>query len=241
MLFVQIKHFQGQLERRLRSCVHHQTSPKCSMKVSLEEFSDPDKAKTQINIVRKKLWEVIPDTVKELPWKKAENILLERLIFLGQNALKWTLITFFISSALSDVIISISRNQELMIPFGLFVGYLTADFIKDISKELFRCSEVYFTLHYSHQLSIYFFISCMLKFIFSIIDLLAACVWNINRTKDWSGTLWALLASLFLLSFSLQILRYNHGFFFCIWQMVGWCNFCGCGEKKEIKAMERFT
>uniref|UniRef100_A0A2N9F235 Uncharacterized protein n=1 Tax=Fagus sylvatica TaxID=28930 RepID=A0A2N9F235_FAGSY len=136
-----IKHFQGQLERRLRSCVHHQTSPKCSMKVSMEEFSDPDKAKTQINIVRKKLWEVIPDTVKELPWKKAENILLERLIFLGQNALKWTLITFFISSALSDVIISISRNQELMIPFGLFVGYLTADFIKDISKELFRCSE----------------------------------------------------------------------------------------------------
>ncbi|KAK7852453.1 uncharacterized protein LOC111997062 [Quercus suber] len=136
-----IKHFHGQLQRHSRSCVHHQTFPTCSMKLSMKEFSDSNKFKTQINIVRKKLWEVIPDSVKEIPWKKAEDILLERLIFLGQKGLKWTLITLFIFSSLSDVIFSLSRNQELIIPLGLFVGCLMTDFIKETSQELFHHSE----------------------------------------------------------------------------------------------------
>lgn len=182
-LFVQIKHFHGQLQRHSRSCVHHQTFPTCSMKVSMKEFSDPNKFKTQINIARKKLWEVIPDSVKEIPWKKAEDILLEQLIFLGQKGLKWTFITLFIFSSLSDVIFSLSRNQELIIPFGLFVGCLMTDFIKETSQELFHHSEVYFTLHSSHQFSIFFIMSCIYFFYISHIFLLHVY----DRTKVWSG------------------------------------------------------
>lgn len=174
VLFVQIKHFHCQLRRHSRSCVHYQTFPTCSMKVSMREFRDPNKFKMQINIVRKKLWEVIPDSVKEIPWKKAEDILLERLIFLGQKGLKWTLITLFIFSSLSDVIFSFSRNQELIFPFGLFVGCLMTDFIKETSQELFRHSEVYFTLHSSHQLSIFFIISCI--FFFLIYHTFSCCM-----------------------------------------------------------------
>jgi len=74
---------------------------------------------------------------------------MERLLFLGQKALKWTLIILFVFSSLSDVIFSISRNQELMIPLGLFVGCLMTDFLKEISRELFRNTEVYFSMHSS--------------------------------------------------------------------------------------------
>jgi hypothetical protein len=149
---VQIKNFQGQpfeLRRSLRLCARRQISPTCSMKVSMAEFGEPKKVNMQISILREKLWEAIPDSVKEIPWKKAEKILIERLLFLGQKALKWTLIILFVFSSLSDVIFSISRNQELMIPLGLFVGCLMTDFLKEISRELFRNTEVYFSMHSS--------------------------------------------------------------------------------------------
>lgn len=122
------------------------------MKVSMAEFGEPNKVKMQINIVREKLWEATPDLVKEIPWKKAEKILLERLLFLGQKALKWTLVIFFVFGSLSDVLFSISRNQELIIPCGLFVGCLMTDFLKEISNELFGNSEVCFVVH-SHLFS----------------------------------------------------------------------------------------
>ncbi|XP_041021860.1 uncharacterized protein LOC121263127 isoform X2 [Juglans microcarpa x Juglans regia] len=128
-------------QRCLRLHGHHQLSPTCSMKVSMAEFGEPNKVKMQINVAREKLWEATPDSVKEIPWKKAEKILLERLLLLGQNTLKWTLVIFFIFSSLYDVIFSISRNQELIIPCGLFVGCLMTNFLKEISNELFRNSE----------------------------------------------------------------------------------------------------
>ncbi|KAF5461971.1 hypothetical protein F2P56_018027 [Juglans regia] len=129
-------------QRCLRLHGHHQLSPTFSMKVSMAEFGEPNKVKMQINVAREKLWEATPDSVKEIPWKKAEKILLERLLLLGQNALKWTLVIFFIFSSLSDVIFSISRNQELIIPCGLFVGCMMTNFLKEISNEVFRNSEM---------------------------------------------------------------------------------------------------
>ncbi|KAE8056997.1 hypothetical protein FH972_013722 [Carpinus fangiana] len=139
-----ITHFHGQpcqLQRSLRLRARRQTSPTCSMKASMAEFGEPKKVNMQISILREKLWEAVPDSVKEIPWKKAEKTLMERLLFLGQKALKWTLIVLFVFSSLSDVIFSISSNQELMIPLGLFVGCLMTDFLKEISHELFRNSE----------------------------------------------------------------------------------------------------
>lgn len=119
------------------------------MKAMMAEFGEPKKVNMQISILREKLWEAIPDPVKEIPWKKAEKILMERLLFVGQKALKWTLTILFVFSFLSDFIFSISRNQELMIPLGLFVGCMMTDFLKEISHELFCNSEVYFCMHSS--------------------------------------------------------------------------------------------
>lgn len=156
---VQTKHCLDQpcqLQSCFRSFVRHQPATACSMKASMAEFGEPNKIKMQISTVKEKLWEAIPDAVKEVPWKKAEKLLVERLLFLGQKALKWTLIILFIFSFFSNIIFSISRNQELIIPFGLFVGCLMTDFLKEISDELFQNSEVYFALHSSYLFTLPF-------------------------------------------------------------------------------------
>lgn len=108
----------------------------------MAQMSEPQKLKVQLGIVRDRLWEAVPHSVKEFPWRKAENVLLERLLFLGQKALKWSLVPLLIFSSLSDVVFSISRDQELMIPFGLLVGYLMTNFLRDTLHEFFRESEV---------------------------------------------------------------------------------------------------
>ncbi|KAI3880133.1 hypothetical protein MKW92_018414 [Papaver armeniacum] len=107
---------------------HRQTIIKCSAKVTgFGQFGDPNKLKMQ----------TFPEPVKEFPWKKAEDIMLQRLLFLGKEALKWLLITLFAFSSLSDILLSISKNKELLIPLGLFIGCVVSDIFKETSKELF--------------------------------------------------------------------------------------------------------
>jgi myb proto-oncogene protein len=89
-----------------------------------------------------KLREAMPSPVQEFPWRNAQYTLLDRLLLLVQEALKWSLVVYFIFSTLSDVVYTFSINRELIIPVGLFVGVLMADFSKEISLELFRGSEV---------------------------------------------------------------------------------------------------
>jgi myb proto-oncogene protein len=103
----------------------------------------------QIGIVKEKLKEAMPklieampSPVQEFPWRNAQHTLLDRLLLLVQEALKWSLVVYFIFSTLSDVVYTFSINRELIIPVGLFVGCLIADFSKEISLELFRGSEV---------------------------------------------------------------------------------------------------
>ncbi|KAK2660071.1 hypothetical protein Ddye_006604 [Dipteronia dyeriana] len=130
---------------QLQSCslwgVRYKNSRKCSVKVTVAQMGDPDKVKLQLSIVKERLWEAVPDSAKDFPWQKAEKTMLEKLFVLGQKALKWSLIVLFIFSSLSDAIFSISRNQELMIPFGLLVGHLMTDFLRETLLELFRGSE----------------------------------------------------------------------------------------------------
>ncbi|KAF8406167.1 hypothetical protein HHK36_008247 [Tetracentron sinense] len=109
----------------------------CIKVPTISQYSDPSKVKMYVDNFKEKLCETFPQPVKEFPWKKAENIVLHRLLFLGEKALKWSLITLFIVSSFSDVIFSISRNRELTIPLGLFVGCTMADFLKETSQELF--------------------------------------------------------------------------------------------------------
>ncbi|KAK8512395.1 hypothetical protein V6N13_083065 [Hibiscus sabdariffa] len=133
----QLHSFQLQLKSRPRRRV----SPKCQMKITMAQFGDPNKIKEQLAIIKNKLWENSPESVKSFPWQKAENLLLEKLIIAGQKALKLFFVAFFVFSCLSDFMFSISRNQELMIPFGLIVGLLMSDFLKETSQEAFRSFE----------------------------------------------------------------------------------------------------
>lgn len=126
----------------------HNTSMKTSIKASMADHNDPNEVKKQIGIMKEKLIEAVPNSVQEFPWRKAEPILLDRLLLFMQEALKWSLLSYFILSSLSDVVYTFSINRELIIPVGLFVGCLIADFLKEISQELLHTfsSEVYFEL-----------------------------------------------------------------------------------------------
>lgn len=108
----------------------------------MADQNEPSEVKMQIGIMREKLKETLPVSVQEFPWKKAEHILLDRLLNLAQETVKWSLVLFFIFSSVSDVVYTFSINRELVIPVGLFVGCLAADFLKEISQELFHKSEV---------------------------------------------------------------------------------------------------
>lgn len=119
-----------------------QISPtSCSIKVTNAESNEPNKFKMQVNILKTRLWETVPEPVKEFPWKKAQDTLLHQLMYFGKKALKWSLLTLFILSFSSDIVISFSRNKELMLPIGLFVGCMMTDFLKETSQELFRNSQ----------------------------------------------------------------------------------------------------
>ncbi|XP_047161778.1 uncharacterized protein LOC124831742 [Vigna umbellata] len=112
-----------------------------SFNVSMAEHNEPNEVKMKIGIMREKLKGTIPVFVQEFPWKKAEHIFLEKLFNLAQEAGKWSLVLFLIYSFVSDVVYTLSINRELIIPIGLFAGCLVADFLKEISQELFHRSE----------------------------------------------------------------------------------------------------
>ncbi|KAL5558723.1 hypothetical protein UlMin_034934 [Ulmus minor] len=134
-------HHLCQVKRSTLLSIRRQTFSKCSMRVSMSQFGEPDKVKMQIGVAKEKFLEAIPDSVKDVPWEKAADILIERLLVLGKELFKWAFILWFSFSSLSDVILSISRNQELMMPIGLLIGCLMADFLKETSQELFHSSE----------------------------------------------------------------------------------------------------
>ena len=112
----------------------------------MSQFDGPDKVKAQLNDVKEKLQKAIPDSLKELEWEKGVDLMVEQLLSLVHKALKWSFIVLFVLSSLSDVIFSISRNLELVMPFGLLVGCLLADLLKETSQELFPNSQVCFLI-----------------------------------------------------------------------------------------------
>ncbi|XP_058725070.1 uncharacterized protein LOC131596438 [Vicia villosa] len=126
--------------RSSKTYLRHQTlyTRTTSIKASVADNNEPNEVKMQIGVMKKKLKEVMPRPVQEFPWRKAQHTLLDRLPFLVQEALKWSLVAYFIISSLSDVVYTFSINRELIIPVGLFVGCLMADFLKEIFLELFH-------------------------------------------------------------------------------------------------------
>ncbi|XP_062099589.1 uncharacterized protein LOC133805423 isoform X1 [Humulus lupulus] len=130
-----------QVKKSLVLGTRHQTLFKYALKVSMSQFGGPEKVNMQINDVKEKLQKVIPDSVKELELERGADILVQKLLSLGQKALKWSTVVLIALSFLSDVIFTISRNQELVMPFGLLAGCLVADFLKEISIEVFPNSQ----------------------------------------------------------------------------------------------------
>ncbi|XP_042513460.1 uncharacterized protein LOC122088308 [Macadamia integrifolia] len=107
-------------------------------RADIAHFSEPNKKMVHVYRFRERLWASLPEPVKEFPWRKAEDLVLQHLLIHGERALKWSLITLFIFSFLSDIIFSVVRNRELIVPLGLFIGCTLADFLKETSKELFE-------------------------------------------------------------------------------------------------------
>ncbi|KAL0432614.1 UNVERIFIED_CONTAM: hypothetical protein Slati_2595700 [Sesamum latifolium] len=147
LAFVQVALSKGQV-RRLHSSflinVRKQHVPvMCSAKVPwMEHFHKPTKLIVFLNYTKDKLWEFVPGSVKQFPWKKAESIALHELLIVGKEALKWCLLAFLAFSCLSDFFYSISRNKELLIPFGLFVGCLITNYFDKISQEFLHDHKV---------------------------------------------------------------------------------------------------
>ncbi|OMO70954.1 hypothetical protein COLO4_28429, partial [Corchorus olitorius] len=131
----------SQLHRDLQLNGHRRISPKHRKKIIMAQFGDPNKIKEQLYFIKERLWETTPDSVKDFPWKKAENLVLKKFLFVGKKALKLTLLILFVFSCVSDFINSIAINQELMIPFGLIVGCLMTDFLKETSQVAFPSCE----------------------------------------------------------------------------------------------------
>lgn len=113
------------------------------MKVSTADHNEPNDDKMHIRIMREKFIKALPISVQEFPWSTAEHKLVDRLISLAREAVKWSLVLYFVFSSISDIVYTISVNRELLIPIGLSVGCFTADFLKETSQELIRSSEVH--------------------------------------------------------------------------------------------------
>ena len=66
----------------------------------MRDRNEPNEVKMQIRIMIEKLKEAMPISVqKKFPWKKAESILVNRLLFLAREASNWSLISFFVFSS----------------------------------------------------------------------------------------------------------------------------------------------
>lgn len=115
----------------------------CSVKFpGMEYFDEPNNLVSVLNYSREKLQTFIPGSVKQFPWKKAKSLAQNGLLVLGKETLKWSLLGYFAFNCLSDIIYSISRNRELVIPLGLFVGVLMTKFLDEISRELLSDDKV---------------------------------------------------------------------------------------------------
>lgn len=118
--------------------VHKQNvTLRCSSKFPrMQQFSDPTKLVVFLKDTKEKLWELMPDSVKQFPWRKAERTALQEFQDLAKETLKWSVLAYFALSFPSDILYSISRNKELMVPLGLFVGITIAKYLDEISQEL---------------------------------------------------------------------------------------------------------
>ncbi|KAJ6735640.1 DEFECTIVE 1273 PROTEIN putative-RELATED [Salix viminalis] len=106
----------------LLSHAPHQISPTCSIKVTKAHFGEPSKVKLQLNIVKERWLRAIPDSVKEFPWRKAEDLLLKQLLLVGQKAFKsscWLLDDGLLERDIHGSLSSFREKRAELAPSGL--------------------------------------------------------------------------------------------------------------------------
>lgn len=102
------------------------------------KFAQPNKATSYFKDLADRIWEASPKLLKEFPWEEAKDMVLRQLFFLGKKALRWSFIGLYAISFLLDISLAISRDRELLVPVGLFVGVALADFIKESLQEFLK-------------------------------------------------------------------------------------------------------
>ncbi|XP_072989412.1 uncharacterized protein [Typha latifolia] len=103
-------------------------------------FGEPKNLTSYVGELAEKLCEPLLKPLKGFPWEDAKDRVLERLLTLGKNALKWSFLLILVVSSPSDLILAISRNRELLIPVGLIIGVALADFLKESLQVYFQRS-----------------------------------------------------------------------------------------------------
>lgn len=110
-------------------------------KLSTAKSYVPQRLISSLENFKDKLCLVTPLPLKDFHLQDAEAVFLQQLLLAGKKALKQFLLLLYICSFVSDVVYSISRNKELIVPLGLFMGYVATNFLAETSKELFHFLE----------------------------------------------------------------------------------------------------
>ncbi|KAI4366507.1 hypothetical protein MLD38_022378 [Melastoma candidum] len=110
-------------------------SQKCRIRGAMVEPDDPNKLRFAPGVLKETVLNVVPEPVRQLPWEKAERVLINKAIFIGQKALKWVLIALLVTCSLSDFLFAITRSRELLAPIGLYAGCLLTDFLKEVAVD----------------------------------------------------------------------------------------------------------
>lgn len=140
---VQVNLFQTSQSRQVVSVQARGRRPAVTvLGLTVAQLNEPNIPKIQLNEVKKRLLDVIPEPVKQVPWKNAEKVFINNLLEASVKALKFIFIPLFILSFLFDFIFSIMKNKELLIPVGLFVGCTLSDLLNEALQDLFRESKV---------------------------------------------------------------------------------------------------
>ncbi|KAJ7559903.1 hypothetical protein O6H91_04G106000 [Diphasiastrum complanatum] len=83
-----------------------------------------------------RVWKKAPKPLREFPWRRAIERLVERLSDVAWSAAKWLLVPVILLSSLSEISYSLVQNKEFLIPIGMLAGSFLAGVLKDAAVEL---------------------------------------------------------------------------------------------------------
>ncbi|XP_010530405.1 PREDICTED: uncharacterized protein LOC104806984 [Tarenaya hassleriana] len=119
---------------RVSTCARFERLPCSSMGGSPRKY-------VELIGISETVQEDVLKSLRDFPWRKAETLLMQRLMSLGRTLLKWSFVAWFVISSVSDVLTSIAISQELMVPLGLLIGCLVCELLKETASVMLPDSE----------------------------------------------------------------------------------------------------